>query len=97
VTLAAAAGFAFLRFGETFEEGIRRPMSRFWVDTDQLGAGQGHHELIAGEIGAGSGLVRLAAGAIVPAGGMFTPGERHGALAGGALGGTVFGPAPGSR
>jgi hypothetical protein len=39
-------------------------MARFWVDTEELGAGQAHHEAIAGALGGSAGLLRAAATAI---------------------------------
>jgi uncharacterized protein YukE len=39
-------------------------MPGFQVDTNELAAGQGHHDVIAGTIGGSAGLLRAAAAAI---------------------------------
>ena len=59
-------------------------MPGFQVNTDELAAGRGHHDTIAGAIGGSAGLLRAAAGSIADAAG------HPGASAAGADWGTVW-------
>jgi hypothetical protein len=65
-------------------------MARFWVDTDELGAGQAHHDAIAGALGGSAGLLRAAAATIAAGAGharAASAGSDFGATWDGALAG----------